>query len=95
MSEELCRHELMLGTCADCTPDGKLRRRPPASVDLDDGRTGRQSGGAALRVLSLFPARYEGRCIAVDSCWFQAGDLIGRVVGDNGYACEDHAVVHP
>lgn len=30
--DELCRHELALGTCSYCTAAGQLRRQPPEPV---------------------------------------------------------------
>lgn len=85
MTGELCRHELTLGTCADCQPDGTLRRLPPEHSRHVSGEV-----ASLIPVTHLFAANYPGRCVADDACRFEGGDQIGPAP-DGGYVCEDHA----
>jgi hypothetical protein len=89
--EGLCRHELTLGTCADCHTDGSLRRNPPASVRLDDARAPFPSDRTAVGSGPLFPAAYPGRCVSDYPHRFEVGDLIQW--SRDGYVCEGHAEV--
>lgn len=89
--EELCRHEMLIGTCADCNPDGSLRRQSPAAPGMDDGRRARASDRTTRGSGPIFPASYAGVCASDDPHRIEVGDLIQWT--PDGYVCEDHAEV--